>query len=68
MQQGIEQARKDWDAILLVGDEPYYGKVGFTKMPEGRLQFPGPVDPARLLGLSLKDGALEKLSGAVTRA
>jgi len=68
MQQGIEQARKDWDAILLVGDEPYYGKVGFTKMPEGRLQFPGPVDPARLLGFSLKDGALEKLSGVVTRA
>ncbi len=68
MQQGIEKARKDWDAILLVGDEPYYGKVGFARMPEGRLQFPGPVDPARLLGLGLKDGALEKLSGAVTRA
>jgi hypothetical protein len=29
---------------------------------------PGPIDPARLLGLSLKAGALLSLSGDVRRA
>ncbi len=69
MQHGIKAAKEaGWAAILLVGDEPYYGRVGFTQIPPGRLRFPGPVDPDRLLGLGLRDGALEKLSGAVRRA
>jgi predicted N-acetyltransferase YhbS len=42
--------------------------VGFTKIPPGCLQFPGPVDAGRLLGLALQDGALEKLSGPIGRA
>ena len=30
MQMGIARAKEgDWRAILLVGDEPYYGRVGF---------------------------------------
>jgi predicted N-acetyltransferase YhbS len=69
MQMGIARAREgDWRAILLVGDEPYYGRVGFGRIPAGRVRFPGPVDSNRLLGLALKDGGLEKLSGAVRRA
>lgn len=69
MQRGIEAARaQGWRAILLVGDEPYYGRVGFSKIRAGALRFPGPVDPDRLLGLGLADGALESLSGAVCRA
>src|ERR1700761_2209402 len=33
MQAGIAQAKTGkWCAILLVGDEPYYGRVGFTKI------------------------------------
>ena len=32
--------------VLLVGDVPYFGRVGFTAAPEVRL--PGPVDPRRL--------------------
>jgi predicted N-acetyltransferase YhbS len=69
MQMGIARAKEGhWRAILLVGDEPYYGRVGFAKIPAGRVRFPGPVDSSRLLGLALKDGALEKLSGAVRRA
>jgi predicted N-acetyltransferase YhbS len=51
-----------------VGDEPYYAKVGFARLPPGRLQFPGPVDPNRILGLSLRAGALLNLSGQVRRA
>jgi predicted N-acetyltransferase YhbS len=69
MQAGIATAQKGgWGAILLVGDEPYYSRVGFAKLPPGRLQFPGPVDASRLLGLALADGALEKLGGPIRRA
>jgi predicted N-acetyltransferase YhbS len=69
MQRGIEEARKGaWPFILLVGDEPYYAKVGFSRLPPGRLRFPGPVDQNRILGLSLKPGGLLNLSGDVGRA
>jgi predicted N-acetyltransferase YhbS len=69
MQAGIEAARQGpWGAILLVGDEPYYAKVGFARLPPGRVKFPGPVDPKRILGLSLKPGELLNLSGRIRRA
>ena len=69
MQAGIEAARRGpWSAILLVGDEPYYAKVGFARLPPGRVKFPGPVDPTRVLGLSLKPGGLLNLSGQIRRA
>ena len=35
--------------VLLVGDEPYYGPLGFAKTSHGAIQFPGPVDPERVL-------------------
>lgn len=69
MQAGIAAARAGgWRAILLVGDEPYYARAGFAKVPPGRMQFPGPVDSSRLLGLALADGALENLAGLIRRA
>ncbi|MBV1703290.1 MAG: N-acetyltransferase [Hyphomicrobiales bacterium] len=51
--------------VLLVGDEPFYGRFGFKRAPPGRLEFPGPVDPARLLVCELVAGAFEGASGAV---
>lgn len=69
MQAGIEAAHQGpWPFILLVGDEPYYTKVGFARLPPGRVRFPGPVDPSRVLGLSLKAGGLLNLSGQIRRA
>jgi predicted N-acetyltransferase YhbS len=69
MKTGIEAAKHaGWSAIILVGDEPYYARVGFTRLPPGRLHFPGPVDASRVLGLSLVPGALVNLSGMVRRA
>ena len=69
MQAGIAAARESgWRAILLVGDEPYYSRAGFARLPHGRVQFPGPVDSSRLLGLALADGALENLDGLIRRA
>ena len=69
MQAGIAAARaKGWRVILLVGDEPYYARAGFAKLPPGRVQFPGPVDSSRLLGLALAEGTLENLDGLIRRA
>ena len=51
--------------VLLVGDAPYYSRVGFQKLPEGLLKLPGPFDPARFLFLELVDGALRGVSGLV---
>ncbi len=42
--------------IILVGDEPYYGRFGFKAVPAGQIVFPGPVNPARILACELKDG------------
>jgi predicted N-acetyltransferase YhbS len=69
MQRGIEEARSlSNDAVILIGDEPYYAKVGFAKLKPGQVRFPGPVDADRVLGLALMEGALERLSGEVKRA
>jgi predicted N-acetyltransferase YhbS len=51
--------------VLLVGDEPYYGKCGFKPIPAGLVVMPGPVDPARLLVAELADGAFNGVSGSV---
>jgi predicted N-acetyltransferase YhbS len=69
MKRGIDEARaQDHASIILVGDEPYYVRVGFAALPPGRLRFPGPVDQARVLGQSLKRNVLLTLSGQVRRA
>jgi len=51
--------------VVLVGDEPYYGKSGFKRIPKGRATMPGPVDPARLLVCELVEGAFEGVSGPI---
>jgi predicted N-acetyltransferase YhbS len=69
MNRGIEEARtRGHRAVVLVGDQPYYARVGFTPIKPGRVRFPGPVDQARILGLALVEGALDELEGEVRRA
>jgi len=60
-----EAAAKGHKLVLLVGDEPYYGKAGFKRVPPGRAVMPGPVDPARLLVAELAENAFEGVAGAV---
>lgn len=43
--------------VLLVGDHPYYGPLGFARVPSGQITLPGPVDPNRLLIAELTPGA-----------
>ena len=52
--------------VILVGDEPYYGRLGFKKIPKGQAKLPGPVDPARLLVCELAEGAFGGVSGPIT--
>jgi predicted N-acetyltransferase YhbS len=54
--------------VILVGDEPYYARMGFKRVPPGRVTLPGPVDPARLLYCELQPGAFEGASGKVRGA
>ncbi len=69
MKTGIDAARAaGFKTILLVGDESYYARAGFTRLALGRVRFPGPVDKTRILGLALEPGALDTLSGDIARA
>lgn len=64
--RALEAARaKGHRLVVLVGDEPYYGKCGFKPVPPGRATMPGPVDPARLLVAELVPGAFDGVSGAI---
>jgi predicted N-acetyltransferase YhbS len=67
MEASIRAARSaGHDLVILVGDEPFYGRVGFRRVPPGKVVLPGPVDPARLLVLELEDGAFEGVEGLAT--
>jgi predicted N-acetyltransferase YhbS len=54
--------------VFLVGDLPYYERFGFSQLRPGTLQFPGPVNPARILALELEQGALAGYNGQVSAA
>jgi predicted N-acetyltransferase YhbS len=60
-----EAKAKGHRLVLLVGDEAYYSRVGFKRIPKGRAVMPGPVDHNRLLIAELADGAFGSVSGAV---
>jgi predicted N-acetyltransferase YhbS len=51
--------------VLLVGDEPYYSRVGFKTVPKGRATMPAPVDYGRLLVAELVEGAFDGVSGTI---
>ena len=62
--RSLEAARAaGWRLAILVGDEPYYSRMGFRRAPEGRIVMPGPVDPERLLYYELEPGALASVRG-----
>lgn len=64
---GLAHAKRDGiGLVLLVGDEPYYGRLGFQRVPMGQMRMPGPVDPMRLLAAELREGALAEATGLIT--
>lgn len=52
-------------AVLLVGDEPYYQRFGFSRAPTEHLRLPGPFERNRFLALELVPGALRDARGLV---
>jgi predicted N-acetyltransferase YhbS len=67
--QAIAEARAAGVAlIVLVGDEPYYARLEFRRVPRGQMAMPGPVDPDRLLAAELRPGALVQYAGPIEAA
>ncbi len=65
--ESLETARQAGvKIVILVGDEPYYGRLGFAPLPADRIRLPGPVNQARLLGLELVPGTLASFTGLVS--
>ena len=54
-----------WERVMLVGDAPYYGRFGFTRL-EG-VEMPPPTNPERVLGVELVPGAWRDVTGKVMR-
>jgi predicted N-acetyltransferase YhbS len=64
--RSLEAAKaKGHRLVILVGDEPYYGPLGFSRIKKGQVRMPGPVDPARLLVAELVPGAFDGVAGEI---
>jgi len=68
VQKSLEAARAAGHRlVILVGDPAYYGRMGFARVPSGKMKMPGPVDPDRLQYYELAEGALAAASGRIWR-
>lgn len=65
MREVIARAAPDWERVMLVGDLPYYRRFGFARL-DG-VEMPPPTNPDRVLGLALREGAWDGLTGKVER-
>jgi predicted N-acetyltransferase YhbS len=52
-------------AVILLGDAPYYARFGFSAAKTGELSLSGPFERDRLLGLELREGALDGAWGMI---
>jgi len=52
-------------AAILLGDAPYYARFGFSAARTGELSLSGPFERDRLLGLELREGALDGAWGMI---
>ena len=57
-----------WTRVILIGDEPYYRRFGFTRDAANGVIFPPPTNPDRLLGRALAPGAFDGVEGLVRKA
>lgn len=66
--ESLERARDlGWTRAVLVGDEPYYRRFGFTRAVASGLDYPPPTNPDRLLARELVPGAFDGVRGMVSR-
>jgi predicted N-acetyltransferase YhbS len=68
MRVGLRKAGvREHRIVILVGDLPYYSRVGFRREGAEGLRLPGPVDPNRLLIRELVEGAALGLEGLIEK-
>jgi predicted N-acetyltransferase YhbS len=66
MQEALARAKAlGHRAIILVGDEPYYRRFGFSAEAAANLHMPGPFERHRLLARELMPGALANARGLI---
>ena len=66
MEQALTIAKqRGHGAVILLGDAPYYARFGFSGEKTAALSLPGPFERDRLLGLELRDGALDGAWGMI---
>lgn len=66
MRHSIAAAKaRGYDSIVLLGDAPYYQRFEFEAARAADLELPGAFERERLLGLELKDGALQGARGMI---
>lgn len=66
IRDGVNAAQASgWSRVMLVGDAPYYGRYGFSRL-DG-VNMPPPTNPERVLGQALVEGAWNGVCGDVTR-
>jgi len=68
MRHGMDVAKSiGHKIIILVGDENYYTRVGFSRQLAQNLTMPGQQDESRLLAHELVEGALKNISGIISK-
>ncbi len=66
MDQALASAKaRGHGAVILLGDASYYAQFGFSALKTGELSLPGPFERDRLLGLELREGALDGARGMI---
>ena len=61
----IAMERGDGSFVLLVGDRDYYCPLGWVPTQPGAIEFPGPVDPSRVLVYSNDPTMSVRLAGPI---
>lgn len=68
MARSLDAARAaGWSRVILVGDEPYYRRFGFSRAAADGITFPPPTNPDRVLAQALVPGGLDGIAGLVER-
>jgi predicted N-acetyltransferase YhbS len=57
--------RGEGEFVLLVGDQDYYCPLGWETTTPGNIQFPGPVDPNRVLLMADDKSLAKSLKGSI---
>ena len=68
MKHGLKKAKDEGHSrVILVGDEGYYKRVGFSRNLALDLTMPGQADEERLLAKALEEGSFDGVKGLISK-